>query len=142
MCLLCLNLGIAKNNGNINKSWKMHVGLHFVDLRKAIKFPLYLLKCANLHDCLANDSSVYLNERILKIQLNCKRWVHNKSSKVRGYLLLSSLVISPMWWNGKLHCSLVLRTMPVSCLKTKSVLPLEWSANNSVQLWMPASWVG
>jgi len=74
----------------------MHVGLHFVDLRKAIKFPLYLLKCTNLHDRLANDSWVYLNECILKIQLNCKRWVHNKSSKVRGYLLLSSLVISPM----------------------------------------------
>lgn len=42
----------------------MHVGLHFVDLRKAIKFPLYLLKCANLHDRLANDSWVYLNEHV------------------------------------------------------------------------------
>lgn len=50
-------------------------------LEKRIKFPLYLLKCANHHDRLANDS---LNERILKIQLNCKRWVYNKSSKVRG----------------------------------------------------------
>lgn len=74
----------------------MHIGLHFVDLKKASSSLSLLLECANILDRLANDSWVYLNERILKIQLNCKRWVHNKSSKARGNLLLSSRVISPM----------------------------------------------